>query len=278
MLDLPFSGALPQTKLAIEASLQAGRKVIEIYHREVDFEVSDKEDRSPVTMADVVSNRIIGTILSSSQIPILSEEGEREVKPDLTKTWIIDPLDGTREFVDKNGEFTIMISFVEDHVPLIGVIYSPVNDSLYIAQKDKGAYRYDRGKWQRLKVSNIDRVEDARAVLSRSHITKEELDFVKYLNLHGFSRLGSSLKVLAICSGAAEIYFAANRSIKQWDTCASNCLITEAGGRMTDMYGSELVYNKGSLNHESGILATNGFLHNQIIEKSQVLRKKAFKG
>ena len=94
-----------------------------------------------------------------------------------------------------------MISFVEDHVPLIGVIYSPVNDSLYIAQKDKGAYRYDRGKWQRLKVSNIDRVEDARAVLSRSHITKEELDFVKYLNLHGFSRLGSSLKVLAICSG-----------------------------------------------------------------------------
>ena len=111
MLDLPFSGALPQTKLAIEASLQAGRKVIEIYHREVDFEVSNKEDRSPVTMADVVSNRTIGTILSSSQIPILSEEGEREVKPDLTKTWIIDPLDGTREFVDKNGEFTIMISY-----------------------------------------------------------------------------------------------------------------------------------------------------------------------
>ena len=98
--------------------------------------------------------------------------------------------------MDKNGEFTIMIAFVEDHVPLIGVIYSPVNDSLYIAQKDKGAYRYNRGKWQRLKVSNIDRVEDARAVLSRSHITKEELDFVKYLNLHGFSRLGSSLKVL----------------------------------------------------------------------------------
>jgi 3'(2'), 5'-bisphosphate nucleotidase len=98
MLDPPFSGALPQTKLAIEAALNAGRKVIDIYHGK-DYEVSVKGDRSPVTIADVVSNRTIGTILSSSQIPILSEEGEREVKPDITKTWIIDPLDGTKESV-----------------------------------------------------------------------------------------------------------------------------------------------------------------------------------
>jgi 3'(2'), 5'-bisphosphate nucleotidase len=276
MLDPPFSEALTQTKLAIQAALQAGKKVIEIYHGK-DYEVSEKGDRSPVTIADVVSNRTIETILSSSQIPILSEEGEHELKSDITKAWIIDPLDGTKEFVDRNGEFTIMIALVEEHVPLIGVIYSPVDDSLYLAQKDKGAYRHSGGKWQRLKVSSINKIEDARAVLSRSHILKEELDFVKYLNLLGYSRRGSSLKALAICSGAAEIYFAANRSIKQWDTCASHCLITEAGGRMTDLYGNDLQYNKGSLNHENGILATNGPLHNQVIEKCRVLTNKLFK-
>ncbi len=276
MSDPQFTGDLPETRLSIEAILQAGKKVNEIY--DADFQVLEKEDRSPITIADVESNSAIEGILSRSQIPILSEEGGYEIKSGVTKTWIVDPLDGTKEFVSKNGEFTIMIALVDNHSPLIGVIYSPVDDSLYVAQKDKGAYRLSKGKWQRLKASSISRLEDARAVLSRSHVSDEELDFVKYLNVDSSSRLGSSLKILSICSGVAEIYFTATSFIKQWDTCASCSLITEAGGRMTDLYGNDLQYNKGTVNHEKGIVATNGLLHDEVIEKGQVLRTKLFKG
>jgi len=273
--DPPFDEVLPETRLAIEAALQAGKKVIEIYR--TDFKVSEKADRSPVTVADTASNAEISSVLSRSQIPILSEEGENRVESAGTKTWIIDPLDGTKEFVDKIGEFTIMIALVDNHSPVIGVILSPIDGSLYVAQRSKGAYKYSKGSWERLKVSSVRRTEDASAVLSRSHVLDEELDFVRHLNLRSYSRLGSSLKILALCSAAAEIYFTASRWIKQWDTCASNCLISEAGGKMTDMFGDDLRYSKGPLNHEKGIVATNGFVHDQVIERCEILRKKLFK-
>jgi 3'(2'), 5'-bisphosphate nucleotidase len=276
MLELPFSGALPETMLAIEAALQAGKKVIEIYGS-TDFQVTEKQDRSPVTIADIASNTIIERVLSRSQIPMLSEEGREEydgVRSSVKRRiWIIDPLDGTKEFVEKNGEFTIMIGLVDNHSPLIGVIYSPVEDSLHVAEKGKGAYRYNKGKWQGLKVSNIGKIKDARAVLSRSHVSDEELGFLRDLNVRSFSRLGSSLKILSICSGSAEIYFTATRYMKQWDTCASYCLLTEAGGRMTDLYGNELQYDIQPLNHEKGIVATNGFLHDQVVDQAQLLRE-----
>jgi 3'(2'), 5'-bisphosphate nucleotidase len=268
----PISGILPETKIAIEAALQAGKKVIEIYS--TNFQTVEKSDQSPVTIADIESNRIIEQILSKSQIPILSEEGDNETKLNASKIWIVDPLDGTKEFVDKVGQFTIMISLVVNHSPVIGVILAPVQGLLYVAQRTNGAYRYSQGTWQKLHVSNISRIENARAVLSRSHVSNEELDFLKDLNISSYSRLGSSLKILALCSGESEVYFTASPKIKQWDTCASHCLITEAGGTMTDMLGNALEYNKGPLNHENGIVATNGPLHKLVIEKCPILMKK----
>jgi len=262
---LPIENPLLEVRLAIQAALEAGKTVMNVYNQE--FSSTLKNDNEPLTEADVKSNEIIQKIISDSGYPILSEESVDDKKRlDSKKIWIVDPLDGTSDFIKKTGEFTIMISLVEDHIPILGIIYWPTKSTLYLAQKGQGAFKSDKGSWSKLSVSNVSELENCRVVGSRYHISEIEQNLIKRLNISQFTSKGSSLKVADISSGNAELYFTTTNKIKQWDTCASYCLITEAGGKMTDMFGNDLKYNTERLNHENGLLVSNGLIHNHIIK------------
>ena len=264
-IDIPFRNPLSETHLAIEAAIKAGQKVMNVYN--TNFSSSLKQNNEPLTDADIQSNQTISKIISNSKYPILSEENEdNKTRLNSQKIWIIDPLDGTSDFIKKTGEFTVMISLVLDHIPILGVIYWPTRSILYLAQKDKGAFKFDNGSWLKLSVSNISKLENCRVVGSRYHISDTDKDLIKLLHISQFTSIGSSLKVANISSGVAELYFTTTNKIKQWDTCASYSLITEAGGKMTDMLGNDLKYNTDTLNHENGILVTNGLIHNKVTE------------
>ena len=274
--NFPFE-ILPETELAINAVKEAGNAVMEIYKH--DFTSTTKKDNSPLTEADLKSNDIIKKIITSTGYPILSEESLDDKKRlDYDKIWIVDPLDGTSDFVSKSGEFTIMIALVDKHEPILGVIYWPTNDILYVAQKGCGAYKFVNDVWEKLTISKRSDLRNCRALGSRHHLSSHEVNFLKLLNIEKFSERGSSLKVTDICSGAADLYFTMTNKIKQWDTCASNCLITEVGGKMTDMLGNELKYNTENIYHDNGILVTNGIIHDIVTERYNEFSRKMANG
>lgn len=261
---VPIQNPLSESKLAIQAAREAGKSVLDIYSK--DFSTTTKNDNEPLTEADIKSNEIIQTIISKSEHPILSEESLDDKKRlDFNKVWIIDPLDGTSDFIKKTGEFTIMISLVESHIPILGIIYWPTKDKLFFAQKDHGAYKLDSNEWSKISVSKISNLSQCKVVGSRFHLSEKEQKFLKTMNISKFISKGSSLKVTDISSGLAEFYFTTTNKIKQWDTCASYCLIKEAGGNMTDILGNDLKYNTEKINHENGLLVSNGLIHEQVI-------------
>ena len=260
-----FGKTIPEMSLAIDAIIEAGKAVMSVYG--TTFTHRSKEDRSPITDADLSSNQKINAVLSKTGIPILSEEDVDDKKRlESQRVWIVDPLDGTRDFVNRTGEFTIMISLVEHHKPILGVIYWPVKDVLYAAQAGSGAYQLINGAWNKIHVSKIGELEKSRVVVSRFHLSETDADVLKKIHFADVCQAGSSLKVLQICSGDAEAYFATNKKMKQWDTCASYCLIKEAGGLMTDLDGNDIEYNTEILEHENGLLVTNGLVHKQLID------------
>ena len=265
---LPFKDPLPEIFLAIDAVKKASEKIIEIYIK--DFSTSYKNDKEPITKADIKSNQIIENILSSTEYPILSEESidKMEKRLSSSKVWIVDPLDGTTDLVNKTGEFTIMIALVEYNNPILGVICAPSKNQMYISQIDKGAYSFSESEgWKKLLVSERSELNQCRVVGSRFHQSPIERKFLESLGISEFNSRGSSLKVIDISSGMAELYFTTTDKIKQWDTCASYCLVTEAGGKMTDMAGQTIKYNTKIVNHPNGILVSNGQIHQKIAQK-----------
>jgi len=272
---IPIEDPLPETKLAIHAAIEAGKEVMAVYNKE--FSSTVKNDNSPLTEADIKSNNIIQKIISIFGYPILSEESTDDKKRlDFQKIWIVDPLDGTTDFIKKTGEFTIMISLLEGKKPILGIIYWPTEDKLFLAQKERGAYILDNDIWSKLSVSNISELSQCKVVGSRHHISDNEQKFLKSMNIFKFTSKGSSLKVVDVSSGFAELYFTTTNKIKQWDTCASYCIINEAGGKMTDMFGKDLEYNTEKLNHENGLLVSNGLIHEKIIKfYSEFLKGKS---
>lgn len=263
--ELPFRKKILETQLAIKAVIEAGKAVMEIY--ESDFSSMLKDNNEPVTEADIKSNEIIQQIISVSDYPILSEETiDNKERLIHNKIWIVDPLDGTADFIKRTDEFTIMIALIENNKPILGVIFWPVNNIMYVAQNTEGAYKFFDDKWLKLETSHVSELERCTATCSRHHLSENDQNFLTKLGITEFSKRGSSLKVTDVCSGKADLYFTLTNKIKQWDTCASYCLIKEAGGKMTDMFGTDLEYNTDTINHQNGILVTNGIIHKQIVQ------------
>jgi len=263
--NIPIINPLSEINLAIDAVIDAGKTVMEIYDQ--GFEQMTKINNEPLTKADVESNKIIHEIISTSDHPILSEESDDTKKRLERKTvWIVDPLDGTSDFIHKTNEFTIMIGLVKEQKPILGVIYCPTNDTLYVAQQDQGAYQLLGEKWSKLSVSTISDLAKSRVVCSRHHLSQNERDFLENIHPMKLTQRGSSLKAIDVASGMAEFYFTSSNKIKQWDTCASYCLINEAGGNITDVFGNNLEYNTEIVNHQNGIMITNGLVHNLLID------------
>jgi 3'(2'), 5'-bisphosphate nucleotidase len=264
--NLPFSNPLSQAHLALDAAIKASKAVMNIYREE--FTSHLKDDDSPITKADLQSNDVIKQTLASSGHHILSEEDIDDAsRLDQEKIWIIDPLDGTSDFVNRTGEFTIMIALVQNKVPVLGVISRPTTNTIFLAQKGSGAFKLENNRWSRLQVSQTKNLAQCKAVGSRFHLTEQEKEFFRKLGVASFESRGSSLKVAEICQGLADLYLTTSNKIKQWDTCASHCLITESGGKITDMSGNPVLYNTEKLNHENGLIVTNGLVHEEIIRK-----------
>lgn len=266
----PIADPLDELAYAITAALEAGKIVMKVYS--TDFLTESKIDESPITLADLKSNEIIKQILSTTNHTILSEEDlddQSRLTEDLV--WVIDPLDGTTDFVNRTGEFTVMIALVNRKKPILGVIYWPTKGVLFVAQKNSGAFKLENDEWVRINVTKISELEECRAVGSRHHLSEQEKMLLKKLQITNFTSIGSSLKVGMISSGGAEIYLTTTNKMKEWDTCASYCIVTEAGGMMTDMNGNEITYNNKMTNHEYGILVTNGLVHDKIINEFKKL-------
>ena len=271
MKDIPISNKIPELDIAIKAAIEGGNAILEIYQK--DYKTSTKNDNSPITDADLKSNEVIKEILSQTKHWILSEED----KDDLDRLsqeiiWIVDPLDGTSDFIDKTGEFTVMISLIKNKKPILGVIGWPTENTLFVAQKGSGAFRFSNEKWEKISVTKISEVSKCRTVGSRHHLSDKEKSFIKKLGIEDFTSIGSSLKVGMISSGEAEAYITTTNKMKEWDSAASYCIISEAGGKMTDMLGNDITYNNKDVYHQNGILVTNGLVHNKIVEEFKKLK------
>ncbi|MFQ5781709.1 MAG: 3'(2'),5'-bisphosphate nucleotidase CysQ [Nitrosopumilus sp.] len=270
MKDIPISDKIPELDVAIQAAIYAGNAILEIYQG--NFEASKKDDDSPITDADLKSNEIIKEILSKTKHTILSEE-DKDDHSRLSENviWIVDPLDGTSDFINKTGEFTVMIALVQNKKPILGVINWPTEKTLFVAQKGSGAFRYSNNEWKRISVTKVAELSKCRTVGSRHHLSDKEKSFIKKLGIEDFTSIGSSLKVGKISSGEAEAYITTTNKMKEWDSAASYCIISEAEGKMTDMLGNDITYNNKEVHHQNGILVTNGLVHEKIVEEFKKL-------
>lgn len=268
---LPFDTDRSELKIAVDAAIKAGKEILQVYGK--DFSSDTKNDDSPITDADLKSNKIIKEILSKTNLEILSEEDEDNEKRLIQeRIWIIDPLDGTTDFVNRTGEFTVMISLVENKKPILGVIYWPTEKTMFLAQRGFGAWKFHNDSWKKISVSNISDLKKCRAVGSRHHLSESEKMLLKKLMITDFTSIGSSLKVGKISSGSADVYLTTTNKMKEWDTCASYCIISEAGGKITDMLGNDISYNNKFVVHQNGILVTNGLVHDKIVNEFKKLK------
>jgi len=241
----------------VKIAKDAGKAIMKIYNQ--NFDVEYKKDSSPLTIADINANQIIVTALNQlpvnsflqQNIPILSEEG-RNVPYDERKNWeyfwMIDPLDGTKEFVKKNGEFTINIALIYKRAPVLGVVYSPVLNVCYWAKKGEGAFK--DGKKLPLKINGQKDVY--KIVASRSHMSSETKDFIEAIDTDKekvIISIGSSLKICLVAEGEANIYPRLGPTM-EWDTAAAHAIVNESDG-LFNKYIDKDVYQKHLYNKEN---------------------------
>ena len=173
-----MEAALPEFEIALKAAAKAGEEIMKVYAS--DFFSKTKEDYSPITMADLKSNKVIKEILSKTGLEILSEEDyDAKKRLEENRVWIVDPLDGTTDFVKRTGEFTIMIGLVQEGKPVLGVISWPTENTVFAAQTGCGAWMFSNNSWNRIFVSKVSELSRCRAVGSRHHISDAEMDLLK---------------------------------------------------------------------------------------------------
>ena len=223
----------------------AGRAILEVYS--TDFEVQNKDDESPLTQADLASHRCIVAGLSelTPDLPIISEESGL---PDFTERarwsryWLIDPLDGTREFVNRNGEFTVNIALIEEQRPVFGVVHVPVQQKTYVGCEGVGARRLSPGEAPQSIGVAVTSASPVRVVGSRSHRGASLDAYLDALGDHDMVPMGSSLKFCVVAEGHADIYPRLGLT-SEWDTAAAQAVVEQAGGKVVTLDGKPMKYN-----------------------------------
>jgi 3'(2'), 5'-bisphosphate nucleotidase len=233
-------------------------------------EVRYKPGDEPVTEADRSANQHIVERIHAGfpDDGILSEESKDDfVRLQKSRVWIVDPLDGTKEFIARNGEFSIMIGLVVEGRPVLGVVQQPATGLLYAGTIGHGAYLYEDGERIELSVSDCTLIREMIMVSSRSH-RQQIVDRIRaQLNITRERVSGSvGLKVGLITRQLAELYIHPSPGCKEWDLCAPQAVLEAAGGRMTDCWGNPLRYNRRDVRAHNGIIATNGVLHDQVVD------------
>lgn len=236
------------TEIAKNASKSAGQEILKIYHS-ADFGVEMKSDDSPLTMADKAAHEVIMAYLKETAYPVLSEEGKNipyAERKDWDYFWMVDPLDGTKEFIKKNGEFTVNIALIHRDKPLMGVVYAPVLDIMYWGNAEEGAWKQEGQETARPLKQQEDKTVRA-IVASRSHLSPETQEVIDRYPDAAVISMGSSLKFMLLAEGKAQLYprFAPTM---EWDTAAAHGILLALGYTVRKTDGdSPLVYNKENL-------------------------------
>lgn len=236
-----------------EIAVRAGEAIMEIYEHD-DFDVRSKADDSPLTKADLAANDVIVESLRelTPDIPVLSEESRKipyAERKDWLAFWLVDPLDGTKEFIKRNGEFTVNIALIEVGAPTLGVVHAPALERTYFAMRDEGAFRRDPDGEKQITVRDAVG-EPVVVVVSRSHLHEADEEFIAELeDKYGAvdtTPTGSSLKLCLVAEGSADVYPRFGPTM-EWDIGAAHAVLVAAGGRLEQIDGSAFVYNKEEL-------------------------------
>jgi 3'(2'), 5'-bisphosphate nucleotidase len=236
----------------VSIAIKAGQAIMAIYAEPVNL-VTTKADASPLTEADLASDRVINAGLAELGLgwPVLSEESihiaytERQ---NWLRFWLVDPLDGTKEFIKRNGEFTVNIALIENGRPVLGVVYAPALGVCYYAARDVGAFVQRGESVQSICVQPHTAGQPVKVVASRSHSDERTTALLKQLGEYQCISMGSSLKLCLVAEGAAHFYPRLGPTM-EWDTAAAHAVVSAAGGVVQDSYGNELKYNKADLHN-----------------------------
>ena len=257
-------------KKVIDTAYQAGEAALSFYNK--DYEVRDKGGDSPLTQADLESNRIILEGLSEYGYGILSEEKEDDLERlNQKRVWIVDPLDGTKDFIHQTGEFAVMIGLVEKkengYRPILGVVYLPAVDTFYYALEGKGAFKKAGNREEKkIQVSSPEEFNQFRLVGSRFHSSELEEKLFQKLGFREKVPCGSvGVKACTIAEGKAELNINPSDKTWEWDICAPEIILQEAGGILTDLEGKQFSYNKKDPRNQKGYVASNGIKQGEII-------------
>lgn len=264
---------------AILAAINAGDKILEVYN--TNFAVDYKSDETPVTAADKAASNSIATELAHTKIPLICEEIEVpdfNVRKNWEQLWMVDPLDGTKEFVKRNGEFTVNVALIEQQRPVIGVVFSPVSKQLYFAAENLGSFKINQH--QVIEIMNNQRLDSLNSIMakaiklpektlpisytviaSRSHLSSELYQHINVLEQKhqkiNLLNVGSSIKMCWVAEGLAHEYPRYGTTM-EWDTAAGHCIVKQAGGSIVDINSKkDLVYNKPNLQNPSFIAKNN---------------------
>ncbi len=252
----------------VEIAKGAGAILLDFYDR--DYSTQEKDNNTPVTEADFAAEKYIKEELNKSfSYPILSEETVDNM--DRLKSeylWIVDPMDGTKDFISKSGEFTVVVGLARKSESILGVVYNPFSKQLFFAEKGGGAFFQERdGEIKPAHVSGTIDFSKATFLVSRSGLTSTRtVEILEELGVKDSVPVGSfAYKVGLIAIGKFDTYFSFGSLASEWDTCAPDIIIREAGGEMTDLYGDPLLYNQENVKREKGMVITNGALHQDLL-------------
>ncbi len=267
-----------ELEIAVALARKAGEIILEFYTNGFEIEEKILADNfsEPVTIADRTASKIICDGLADA-FPangILSEEEFDDKKRlDKKRVWIIDPLDGTQGFVNKNGDFAVQIGLAEMGEAVLGVVFLPLENILYFASKGKGAWMIESGKSpKQLQVSGKTDFGTMNLAVSRNHRSPKMNEVFKSFGLKSETKRGSvGLKVGLITRRICDLYIHLSPRTKHWDTCAPEIILREAGGNMTDLFGGKIIYNTADVHNHNGVLASNGAAHEKAVKSLKPL-------
>jgi 3'(2'), 5'-bisphosphate nucleotidase len=263
--------------IAIELAREAGAAILDLYESPLHIEQkSDADDFEPVTQADKIANEIIVSRLQR-EFPddgILAEESiDTDRRLNKSRVWMIDPLDGTTGFIEGNGDFAVQIGLAENGRCVLGVVYQPLTQTLYRAVSAGGTWIERPGfEPEQAMVSSHAEISTMRLAASRSHRSPRMDSVVRAFGLEEEVRRGSvGIKIGLLVEQQCDLYIHLSPRTKQWDTCAPEIILREAGGTITDLFGRDLTYNKADVQNRNGVVASNGPAHQLIIDSLKPL-------
>ncbi len=251
----------------LEIAQRAGNAILQVYNQE-DFGIEVKSDQSPLTKADMASNKIIceGLVKLPLVYPIISEENKEVAyneRKNWRRCWLVDPLDGTKEFIKRNGDFTVNIALVQNGETVLGVVGIPLHDEIYWAVKGEGAFLVRNGKDEKISAASFNTADPGlKIVASRSHLNQETQDYISHFTEPQLVSRGSALKFLLLAKGEAHVYPRIAPTM-EWDTAAAQIILEEAGGKLlVHETGQPMTYNRENLRNPA-FIATGKDLDNE---------------